>query len=112
MPGFLIHQGALTNCTHGGVISVTPPVPPRVFVNGTFPVLTMANVPTVAGCLFTIPGPKPQPCVRVQMTPAARVFINNQPAAILTPATLCLSAEQAPQGPPMSLSIQKRVIAT
>jgi hypothetical protein len=112
MPGLLIHQGALTNCPHAGSIQVVPPVPPRVFVNLTTPALTVANVPTVVGCTFTVPGPKPQPCVRVQVTPATRVFINGQPAAILTPTVLCLSAEQAPQGPPNSMAIQKRVIAT
>jgi hypothetical protein len=112
MPGFLIHQNALTACPHLGTIQVIPPVPPRVLVNISVPVLTVANIPTVVGCTFTVPGPKPQPCVRVQVTPATRVFINGQPAAILTPAVLCLSAEQLPQGPPNSMAIQKRVTAT
>jgi len=111
MPGFILHQNALTTCPHLGSIQVVPPAPPRVFVSG-MPALTVANVPTVIGCTFTLPGPKPQPCVRVQVTPAARVFINAQPAAILTPTVLCLSAEQAPQGPPNSLATQKRVFAT
>lgn len=111
MPGLLIHQGALTNCPHAGSIQVVPPAPPRVFVSG-MPALTVANVPTVIGCSFTLPGPKPQPCVRVQVTPAARVFISAQPAAILTPTVLCLSAEQAPQGPPLATAIQQRVTAT
>jgi hypothetical protein len=113
MPGFLIHQNALIQCPHLSPITVVPPSPPRVFVNAIMPVLTVANVPTVApGCTFTLPGPKPSPCVRVQLTSATRVFINAQPAAILTPAVLCLNAEQVPQGPPNSMAIQTRVIAT
>jgi hypothetical protein len=112
MPGLLIHKGALIACPHFGSIQVVPPAPPRVFVNFSQPVLSVANVPTVVGCSFTVPGPKPQPCVRVQVTPATRVFVGGRPAAILTPQVLCLSAEQAPQGPPNSAAIQRRVIAT
>ena len=116
MPGYLIHTGALTTCFHQGPIAAVPPSPPRVFVNATMPVLTVSLIPidrpTVAGCIFTLPGPKPSPCLHVQMTPATRVFINGQPAAILTPTVVCVNELQAPQGPPNSLSIQKRVFAT
>ena len=112
MPGYLIHLYALTTCPHQGLITVTPPSPPRVFVNGSMPVLTMLNIPTVAGCIFTLPGPKPSPCVRVQLTPATRVFIGGQPAAILTPAVLCMNDLSLPQGPPNSLANQTRVFAT
>jgi hypothetical protein len=117
MPGLLLHQGALPTCMHQtGVIAAVPPVPPRVFVNFTMPVLNVPPSPTgrpaVAGCLFTLPGPKPSPCLQVVLTPATRVFVNGQPAAILTPAVLCVNETQAPQGPPNSLPTQTRVIAT
>jgi hypothetical protein len=117
MPGYVIQQGALTNCPHpAGVITAVPPVPPRVFVNMTVPVLTVSPVPTnrpaVAGCLFTLPGPKPSPCLQVVLTPATRVFSFTEPLAILTPAVLCVNELQAPQGPPMSAAIQTRVFAT
>jgi hypothetical protein len=117
MPGFLVHIGALTNCPHAGAVTAPPPAPPRVFVNVGQAVLTMANPLTVAGCPFQVPAPtpsgtKPQPCVTVRVQPATRVFINGQPAALLTPQTLCYSVEQLPQGPPNSAATQKRVIAT
>jgi len=115
MPGPLVHIGAITTCLHGGAVAGSPPAPPRVFVNLTQPVLTVANVLTVAGCLFQVPAPsgtKPQPCVTIRVQPATRVLVNGQPAAILTPATLGYSVEQIPQGPPNSAAIQKRVLAT
>jgi hypothetical protein len=112
VPGPLLHVGAIINCFHGGPVTPNVTNPPRVLVNGTQQVLTIKELHTVAGCLFTVPGPKPQPCVLVRVVPAGRVLINGQPAAILTPAALCLSAEQLPQGIPNSAPTQKRVIAT
>jgi hypothetical protein len=115
MPGFLVHIGAITNCSHVGAVTPPPPSPPRVFVNFTQAVLSMKEIHTVAGCPFQIPvpgGTKPQPCVTVRVQPATRVFISGVQAAIFTPATLCYSAEQIPQGPPNAGLIQKRVIAT
>jgi len=45
------------------------------------------------------------------MIPSTKVFVNNQPVALLTPATLCKSIEQIPQGPPNAGAIQTRVLA-
>lgn len=113
MPGFLLHVGGITNCFHQtGAVVANPVSPPRVFCAAALPALTIADLHKVAGCLFTVPGPKPQPCATIRVDPATRVMINGQPAAILTPGALCLSAEQAPQGIPVSLATQKRVIVT
>jgi hypothetical protein len=113
MPGLLLHVGAITNCFHQtGVVSASPVSPPRVMVNDVQPVLTISDLHKVVGCLFTVPGPKAQPCVTVRVEAATRVMVNGQPVAILTPAALCLSAEQVPQGIPNSAATQKRVIAT
>jgi hypothetical protein len=111
MPGPLLHIGAMLNCPHAAPVTV-PPSNTRVAVSGAF-VLTVADVPAIAGCPFQIPfgvGTKPQPCVTVKMIPSTKVLINNVPAAILTPLTQCLSVEQIPQGPP-TLAIQSRAIA-
>jgi hypothetical protein len=115
MPGFLLHVGAIINCPHAGTVTAPPPSPPRVFVNGVQAVLTIKELYAVAACPFQIPfgaGTKPQPCVTVRVEPASRVLVNGLPAAILTPAAICQSAEQIPQGPPNSSPIQKRVQAT
>ena len=111
MPGPLFHVGAGAVCPHGGPVSVIS-TNARVLVSGQ-PVATVADQFLVAGCAFTIPPAKPQPCVRVQwLTPALRVLVNGQPAVLQTSTGLCLSPEQAPQGPPVVAAVQPRVIGT
>jgi hypothetical protein len=112
MPGLLVHLGGIITCPHQAPVKPNPVAPPRVFVNGVQPVYSMADLHTVIGCLFQVPGPKPQPCVLVSLQPSARVKIMGVPAAMLTPLTLCKSVEQTPQGPPNSAPNQKRVVAT
>jgi uncharacterized Zn-binding protein involved in type VI secretion len=112
MPGFLMHVGATTQCTHQAPASIAP-AQTRVLVSGQ-PVATTANLITVAGCPFTIPGPKPQPCLTVRWTmTSTRVLVNGMPALLQpSPGTgpaLCLSPEQIPQGPPIVSSVQMRV---
>lgn len=116
MPGFLLHVNAVMQCAHMAP-ATTAPTQPRVLVNGQ-PVATVANIITVAGCPFTIPGPKPQPCVLIKwLMPATRVLVNGQPALLQpTPsgagAGICQSVEQIPQGPPIISMVQTRVIGT
>ncbi len=115
MPGFLLHTGAVVNCAHT-IPALIPPVQPRVLVSGQ-PVATMATKMTVAGCPFTVPGPKPQPCATVKwLLPAVRVKVMGQPA-LVQPAPgpgqgLCQSADQIPNGAPVVGAMQARVIAT
>lgn len=111
MPGPLFHVNATAICPHAGQVT-TISSNTRVLVGG-MPVATMADTFLIAGCAFTIPGPKPQPCVKVQwLVPAARVLVNGQPAILQTSPGLCLSAEQIPQGPPTVVVNQPRVIGT
>jgi hypothetical protein len=112
MPGFLLHVGATVQCMHAAPATGTT-TNTRVFINGQ-PAVTMTDVFTVAGCPFTIPGPKPQPCVTIRWLPAAagRVFINGQPAVVRVQGPgpgICQSAEQIPQGLPIVSAIQTRV---
>jgi uncharacterized Zn-binding protein involved in type VI secretion len=80
----------------------------RVLVSG-MPVATMGDQYLVAGCAFTIP--PPQPCIRVHwLVPATRVLINGQPAILQTSVGLCLGPTQAPQGAPIVIATQPRVI--
>ena len=115
MPGFLMHVNAACQCTHAGPATVIP-AQPRVLVSGQ-PVATMTSQIMVAGCAFTVPGPKPQPCITIKwMMPSVRVLVLGQPAMLL-PAPgagpgLCLSPEQIPQSPPIVSAVQLRVIAT
>lgn len=108
MPGFLYHVGASAICPHGGQVN-TVSSNVRVMVSGQ-PVATFADTSLVAGCVFTLPNGKPQPCVKVQwLTPAARVMVGGQPALLQTSPGLCQSAEQIPQGPPTVIAGQIRV---
>lgn len=111
MPGFLMHVGASAICPHGGQVSV---VSTNVRVKATGqPVATLADTYAIAGCAFTVPPGKPQPCVKVQwMVPAARVMVGGQPAILQASTGLCLSAEQIPGGPPNVVSTQIRVRGT
>jgi hypothetical protein len=111
MPAPLFHVGATAICPHGGQVTVTSSNT-RVLVGGAS-VATMADTCTVAGCAFTVPPGKPQPCVRVQwLVPAARVLVLGQPALLQTSTGLCLSAEQIPQGPPSVVATQPRAVGT
>jgi hypothetical protein len=108
MPGPLFHVGNTTLCPHGGQAqTISSNV--RVLVSG-LPVATVADQTLIAGCAFFV-GPKPSPCVRVQwLVPAARVLVMGQPALLQLSTGLCLSPEQAPQGPPIVAANQPRVI--
>ena len=117
MPGFMLHVGAVMQCTHMAPAS-TAPTQPRVLVSGQS-VAVSSNVILVAGCLFQIPtpvGPKPQPCVKVQWGMlSTRVLVMGQPVLLQpSPGTgmgICQSVEQIPQGPPMVSAMQMRVMA-
>ena len=109
MPGPLYHVTASAICPHGGQVNVIS-TNTRVLVSG-LPVATMADTGVVAGCAFTVPPGKPQPCIKVQwLVPATRILVNGQPALLQTSSGLCLSPEQAPQGPPTIIATQTRVI--
>lgn len=112
MPGSLLQVGGIINCFHqSGIVTPSLINPPRVKVNDTQQVLTTPELLKVAGCLFNVSG-SPHPCVLVRVEAATRVKINGRSAAIVTPAAVCVAADQAPQGSPNSNSTQKRVIAT
>ena len=115
MPGLLMHANAVCQCTHAAPATIVP-TQARALVSGQ-PVATMTSQIMVAGCPFTLPLPKPQPCITIKwLMPSVRVLVLGQPA-MLVPAPgpgpgLCQSAEQIPQGPPIVSAVQLRVIAT
>lgn len=105
-----LHLGATILCPHGGQVQVVPGNP-RVKLSGQ-PAATMSDQFLIAGCPFTTPVPKPQPCVTVRwMVPAVRVKAGGQPLILQASTGLCLSAENIPAGPPNAVSFQVRVSA-
>lgn len=110
MPGYLLDISTQVQCVHAGQ-GTTAPGNPRVKVLGQ-PVATMAEQTVVAGCTFTLPGPKPSPCVLVEwLQPATRIKAGGQPVLLQNGTALCKSAEQAPQGSPTVVG-QTRVRGT
>ena len=107
----LLHVGAQAICPHGGQVTVIS-TNTRVLVGGQ-PIATTGDQFMIAGCAFTVPPGKPQPCVKVQwLQPALRVKVMGQPAILRTSAGLCQSAEQIPGGPPSVIVTQPRASGT
>jgi hypothetical protein len=77
--GFLLHQGAVVMCLHGGQAMPTAPNP-RVMVSG-MPTATIATPWTIAGCPG-VPSAVP-PCVTGQwVVGTMRVLSNGQPLVV------------------------------
>jgi hypothetical protein len=114
MPGFMVHATMSLTCPHGIPAQVLA-VQPRVTVNG-LSVALMSDQIIVAGCPFTVPPGKPQPCVLAKwLMPSTRVMVNGSPIMVLPapgPAPgLFQSADQIPAGPPIVAAVQTRVFA-
>ena len=89
MPGFLLHQGALVLCAHGGMAQPTAPNP-RVLVSG-MPTVTIAAPYLIAGCVLPPPPTANGPCLTAQfVTAALRVTSNGQPLLLLDSQALCV----------------------
>jgi hypothetical protein len=106
MAAFLVHQGAVVQCSHAGQAS--PMVPdPRVRVSGQS-IVTLSVTYTVAGCPFTTGG-SPQPCLTGQwLSGATRVYASGQPVILQNS-----QSTSTPNGTPLNvLSTQVRVRGT
>ena len=74
---------------------------------------TIGDTYLVAGCAFTVSATTPQPCVEVEwLVSATHVMVNGRPAILRTSSGLCLSSEQIPQGAPLVVLTQVRVLGT
>ena len=105
MPGFLLHQGAVVLCMHGGQAQTTVPNA-RVRVGGQ-PTAAQTAPWVVAGCPF--PPPSGGPCVTAQwITGTTRVLSNGMPLLMQDSVAVC-----APTGTGVQVVMtQVRVKAT
>lgn len=88
MPGFLLHQGAIVMCMHGGQAQPTVPNP-RVRVSDQ-PIVTQTTTYTIAGCPFVPPGGT-GPCVTAQWVVAAtRVRAGGVPVLLQDSQAVCV----------------------
>jgi len=111
MAGPILHAGAVAQCVHGGMLTIIV-ASPRVMLGG-MPAATIADQGMVAGCAFTVPPGKPQPCLTTQwIVGTARVLADGAPLITVPPIATTLSADMIPAGPPIVTSVQTRVIAT
>ena len=96
---YLLTDAAQIQCTHAAMASVTASNT-QVKVNGAN-VVVGADIPTVSGCPFTTPEPRPSPCVTVEWVSASlatRIKINQQQPVLVSTTGICKSSEQIPQG--------------
>ena len=109
---FPIHTlGTQANCPHGGKATFAA-TGAKVLIDGS-PAMVQADMATVAGCAFTLPNGKPQPCVQVKLLQAAtKVTVGGKPAILVGPGDMAQSAEQIPQGPTVVAKVQSKVTAT
>jgi hypothetical protein len=94
-------------CPHGGQVTIIP-AGSRALAGGA-PIVTAADTFLIAGCVFTLPGPVPSPCVTVQWVMSGLRVQAGAPALDAGSAGLCLAATGAPQGPVNIVATQPRV---
>ncbi len=96
---------SVVTCPHGGRAQL-------VTVNVTFEAagamaLVVTDVYPVLGCPFTLPGPKPSPCVKISWVQGSpNTDADGVPVLTTESVGLCASPEGAPQGSPVVVSTQ------
>lgn len=107
----IVTMATRIQCPHavpGTLVTTTA----KVLVDG-MPPLVSGDKGMVAGCPFTVPTGKPQPCTTALLTGiATKVLAENKPVLLLNPSDICQSADQIPQGPVVWSTIQSKVLAT
>ena len=97
MPGYILTTSSTVMCMHGGTATLTTSNI-KTKVEGS-PVLLESDIHTVAGCIFTLPGPKPSPCIRIEWTMGATMCkANDTKVLIQSSIGKCFSAESVMQG--------------
>lgn len=97
MPGNMLTTASTIMCPHGGQ-AILMTSNQKVDAMGT-QVLLESDVHTVAGCVFTLPGPKPSPCVRIEWSAGATMNqVNGTNVLLQSSIGTCYSPENAPQG--------------
>ena len=97
MPGYILTTAATVMCTHGGQATLITSNS-QVKVDG-MPALLESDIHPVAGCPFTVPPGKPQPCIRIEWSGGATTCKANGTGVLVTSSIgKCISAEGATQG--------------
>jgi hypothetical protein len=98
------------SCPHAGTVNS---ISSNTKVDAGATVLRSTDTFTISNCTFTLPGPKPSPCLKVQwLIGDIKVTVAGSPALSTDSLGLCLSADMIPQGMVNITSTQTRVSST
>lgn len=107
---FIVTSTSVVLCPHGGPATLIPSIT-SVLVEGAPPIL-LDDPCFIAGCVFTLPGGVPSPCLTIQwLTGTACSLVGNLIVVTSVSQGICKSPVQAPQGPAIIASFQQRVLA-
>ncbi|MEM9302726.1 MAG: hypothetical protein AAGE01_11470 [Pseudomonadota bacterium] len=105
----IITQGTVATCPHAIPVTIAA-TGSKLLIAGT-PAALLGDKGTIAGCPYTTPEPKPQPCVVAEFTKrSSKVLSGGTPVVLVNPADLC-KAGQIPNGPVVWSSPQTKVLA-
>lgn len=111
MPGYILTTSSQVMCTHGGKATLTT-ANTQLKVDGA-PALLESDIHSVAGCSFTIPPNKPQPCIKIEWAAGATMCKSNGTGVLIQSSVgKCISAEGATQGIAIIAQTQMKVKAT
>jgi hypothetical protein len=110
MPGYILTTSSQIKCMHGGSVILST-ANTKLNVDNS-PALLESDVHSIAGCPFTLPGPKPSPCIKVEWTLGAAMCKNNG-TKVLVQSSIgkCSSPEGAPQGIAIVSQTQTKTMA-
>jgi hypothetical protein len=110
MPGDMLTTNSTIQCMHGGSATLQTSNAKVSAEGGN--VLLETDVHTVTGCPFTLPGPKPSPCVTIRWTAVqTSCTVNGIPVLIKTSVGIGYSPESAPQGKVVIANTQMKASA-
>jgi hypothetical protein len=110
MPGYIVTTASQITCTHGGK-AVPATANTRVRIEN-MPALLETDVLMVTACPFTVPGPKPQPCVTIKWSGGTTMCkVSGKSVVVSSSIGKCYSAENVMQGFAMISTTQTKVRA-
>lgn len=100
---------AVAQCVHGAPASLISGATKVMFAGA--PVMLSGDQVTIAGCPFTVPPGKPQPCATGKLSTAAmKVLVEGKPVMLQGPGDLGISPDQIPGGPLIYGLVQAKVL--
>ena len=106
MTGLVLTTASAIQCPHGGRATLLTSNT-QVKVDGALALLVSDTHPIV-GCPFMI-GTKPSPCIKITWSAGARQLTAGGTAVLVKNSIgKCLSAESAPQGVALKVSVQPK----